>query len=98
MAGFGALSLRLSFRAFRASGFTKASTVADVISAIGTVWPQCWMDRCLNLNSVRVPPLLHDANDQVLWINHLQVPSGFAVSEVWQSLIGVLEVVPWYGL
>ncbi|KAJ9544676.1 hypothetical protein OSB04_024383 [Centaurea solstitialis] len=44
-----------------------------------------------------VPPIRTNDRDRVLWLNSQQEPCCFSVSEVWRTLFGNHDLVPWYN-
>ncbi|KAJ9542753.1 hypothetical protein OSB04_029259 [Centaurea solstitialis] len=91
----GPLSSFLPYRLMHGEGFHKGSNVAEVISGLNHAWPQAWTQRHPPLANVALPSLVN-TSDQVLWLNSHHLPCRFSIKEVWRSLQGNWEVVPWY--
>ncbi|KAJ9537654.1 hypothetical protein OSB04_030387 [Centaurea solstitialis] len=91
----GPLSSFLPYRLMHGEGFHKGSNVAEVISGLNHAWPQAWTQRHPPLANVALPSLVN-TSDQVMWLNSHHLPCRFSIKEVWRSLQGNWEVVPWY--
>ncbi|KAJ9536716.1 hypothetical protein OSB04_un000101 [Centaurea solstitialis] len=94
----GSLSSLIPFRLMHGEGFTKSSTVSEVLTTIQHSWPQPWLLRFPALSEVTVPALNQNTRDQVMWLNMFQIPRPFSIKEVWRSFLGNLEVVPWFDV
>lgn len=92
----GHLSRFISYRMVHAGGFSKASNVSEVLANIHHEWPRAWVERCSALQTHNIPSLSSGINDQVLWRHASNRLVPFTVSEVWASLLGHHQEVPWY--
>ncbi|KAJ9536407.1 hypothetical protein OSB04_un000420 [Centaurea solstitialis] len=94
----GNLSSLIPYRLIRAAGFTKESTVSEVISSLDSNWPQAWVIRVPDLAELIVPQLNILEKDQVMWLDNNQTLTSFKVGEAWKTLVGDMEDAPWYGI
>ncbi|KAJ9536707.1 hypothetical protein OSB04_un000092 [Centaurea solstitialis] len=94
----GSISSWLPFRYFGALGFTKHSTVSDVLLSLNSVWPQAWITRVPSLLDEVCPTLRPNERDSLLWVDLQHNQRRFSVSEVWKSFLGNLQIMPWHDL
>ncbi|KAJ9567950.1 hypothetical protein OSB04_003916 [Centaurea solstitialis] len=94
----GAFATWLPYRLFTAEGFSKQSSIYEVITTLDSRWPNSWIARCSALSTLLVPSLHPNERDRILWLNNHHQPRNFSVSEVWHVFFGVHEKVPWYNL
>ncbi|KAJ9566332.1 LOW QUALITY PROTEIN: hypothetical protein OSB04_002298 [Centaurea solstitialis] len=81
----GALATSISYRAIHSHGFTRDTTVRQLLSSI-TTWPEGWISRSPVLASIPLPSLNDLQLDVCKWRSRTHGLVDFTVKEAYQSL------------
>ncbi|KAJ9536614.1 hypothetical protein OSB04_un000215 [Centaurea solstitialis] len=89
----GTLQSLFSFRCFSGEGFSRSSTVKDVVDSLGVGWPNAWSLRAPILQN-QIVPILSQSPDVFVWkMDHKQ--DEFSVSNAYYSFLGDIPIVNW---
>ncbi|GJU14333.1 putative RNA-directed DNA polymerase [Tanacetum coccineum] len=68
------------------AGFNMACRVADLVAKGVWTWPQAWLMKAPNIDTIPAPILVPHMNDTVQWRNSKGKLSRFSVSKAWEDL------------
>ncbi|KAJ9535929.1 hypothetical protein OSB04_un000909 [Centaurea solstitialis] len=89
----GPLSGFVTTRFIHGRGLSVTTTVRQLLDTFHDGWPDLWTTTFSILESVDLPMIVHDSDDVVCW--DAAQNGDFSVHQVYESLIGHLELVAW---
>lgn len=90
----GPLSSIISYRIYHAVGFTKTTSVRELVTRCGGDWPEEWIQAAPILNSYSIP-MINQSRDVITWLVGHQEMTEFTVQSACKSLEESAPLVPW---